>query len=288
MVIKMSDILANQERYKDFLREAEQDRLVHSLKSAQQAQEEDQQGVRSMRIGVKPGQLGLSIDELKHLWAEAEDAGFESVWTFDHLTGNLCYEAITLLAAMAVVTRRVRIGCLVLANGTRRLESLAAQLSTVDALSEGRLEVGLGLASEFAKADFDALGLRFPPWRERVQSYRITIECLIKLTSPSSPLGSRPIQQHLPLILGGRSQAVRELAMEKHLGWNLSTDSADEFRRLMSGQSDPQAQVFLRHVKSVPEVVSEFREAGATRLVFVLVPPVERGAIKKLAREAGL
>lgn len=156
MVIKPSDILANQERYNDFLREAEHDRLVRELKSAQE-------GSASLRIGVKPGQIGLSIAELKCLWAEAEDTGFESVWTFDHLTGNLCYEAVTLLAAMAAETRRVRIGCLVLANGTRRPETLAAQLATVDALSEGRLEVGLGLASDFAKADFDALGLRFPP-----------------------------------------------------------------------------------------------------------------------------
>jgi alkanesulfonate monooxygenase SsuD/methylene tetrahydromethanopterin reductase-like flavin-dependent oxidoreductase (luciferase family) len=39
-----------------------------------------------MRIGVKPGQLGLSIAELRRCWQEAEDAGFESVWTFDHLT----------------------------------------------------------------------------------------------------------------------------------------------------------------------------------------------------------
>lgn len=281
MVVKMSDILANRERYEDFLREAEYDRLVHALKSGQE-------GTTSMRIGVKPGQIGLSIKELKHLWAEAEDAGFESVWTFDHLTGNLCYEAVTLLAAMAAVTRRVRIGCLVFANGTRRPETLAAQLATIDAFSEGRLEVGLGLASQFAKTDFDTLGLTFPTWRERVESYRLTIECLIKLTSPNSPLGSKPAQMHLPLILGGRSQAVRQLAMEKHLSWNLSTDSADEFQRLMPGQSDPQAQVFLRHIKSVTEIVSQFREAGATRLVFVLVPPIERGSVQRLAREAGL
>lgn len=62
MIIKMSDILANQERYQDFLREAEQDRLVRLLKSAREAQE----GVRSTRISVKPGQLGLSIKGLKH------------------------------------------------------------------------------------------------------------------------------------------------------------------------------------------------------------------------------
>lgn len=116
----------------------------------------------------------------------------------------------------------------------------------------------------------------------------MTIERLIKLISPGSPLGSKPAQTHLPLILGGGSEEVRQLAMEKRLSWNLSTDSAEEFRRLMGGQSDPQVQVFLRHVKSVPEVVNQFREAGVMRLVFVLVSLIERGTIHKLAREAGL
>ena len=241
-----------------------------------------------MRIGVKPGQIGLSATELQRCWTEAEDAGFESVWTFDHLTGRLCHEAVALLAAMAMVTRRARIGCLVLAHGTRRVDTLAAQLATVDALSGGRLEVGLGVASGFARQDFAALGLPFAPWDERVRSYRGAVARLVELTSPGSPLGARPHQSPLPLILGGRSQAVRRLAAERGLSWNLSTDSAGEFRRLKDGQRDPQAQVFLRDVRSVPETVAEFREAGATRLVFVMVPPFDPGAIRRLAREAGL
>jgi hypothetical protein len=125
-------------------------------------------------------------------------------------------------------------------------------------------------------------------WRERVEAYRMTLECLLKLTSSKSLLGSKYIQLHLPLILGGRSEAVRQLAMDERLRWNLSTDSTEESRRVMGGQSDPQAQVFLWHVKSVPEVINQFRNVGATRLVFVLVPPIERGTIKKLAHEAGL
>jgi hypothetical protein len=67
-----------------------------------------------MRIGVKPGQLGPSIDDLRRCWAEAEEAGFESFWTFDHLTGSPCHEPVALLAARAVSTRRVRLGCPVL------------------------------------------------------------------------------------------------------------------------------------------------------------------------------
>ncbi|MCZ7567091.1 MAG: LLM class flavin-dependent oxidoreductase [Ardenticatenaceae bacterium] len=145
-----------------------------------------------MRVGVKPGQIGLSTQQLVCLWQEAEDAGFESVWTFDHLTGHWCYEAVTLLAAMAVVTRRVRSGCLVLAHGTRSVETLAAQVATIDALSGGRLEVGLGVGSVFAKQDFDALHLPFPAWSARLQAYQAAVDRLLALTAPTPHLERVP------------------------------------------------------------------------------------------------
>lgn len=241
-----------------------------------------------MRIGVKPGQIGLTVAELRRSWAEAETAGFESVWTFDHLTGPLIYEAVALLAAMAVETSRVRIGCLVLANGTRRVETLAAQLATIDALSGGRLEVGIGMSSGFARLDFDALGIPYGSRQQRFAGYTEAIERLLELTGPDSPLGARPVQSPLPLILGGSSREVRELAIAKRLAWNLSSASVDEFTRLRHGQPDPQAQVFMKDVASVPDTVARFREAGATRLVFVLEPPIAPGDITRLARDAGL
>lgn len=244
-----------------------------------------------MRIGIKPGQVGLSVQELRRSWREAEDAGFESLWTFDHLTrvdGGPSYEATALLAAMAEVTREVRIGCLVLANGTRRIETLAATLATIDALSNGRLEVGLGAASSFAKLDFEALGIEYAPWPDRIAAYRAALDRLTELTSPGSPLGSFPVQSPLPLILGGASRAIRDLAIERGLAWNSSSDSVEEFVRLKAGQPDPQAQIFVGRTPSIEDAVAAYREAGATRLVLVMTPPIEPGDITALARRAGL
>ena len=244
-----------------------------------------------MRIGVKPGQVGLSVDELRRSWREAEDAGFESVWTFDHLThvdGGPSYEATALLASMAEVTRHVRIGCLVLANGTRRIETLAATLATIDALSGGRLEVGLGAASSYAKLDFDALDIDYAPWPVRIAAYRSSVDRLTELIGPSSPLGARPVQSPLPLILGGASRAIRDLAIERGLAWNSSSDSVEDFRDLKAGQSDAQAQIFVRRTPSIGEAVSAYREAGATRLVLVMTAPIVPGDIIALGREAGL
>lgn len=244
-----------------------------------------------MRIGVKPGQLGLSISQLRRCWQEAEDAGFESVWTFDHLTragGQTMYEATALLAAMAEVTERVRIGCLAVANGTRRVETLAATLSTIDALSEGRLEVGLGAASGFARLDFEALDIPYASWPERLSRFAAAIDRLIELTGPGSALGARPVQSPLPFILGGASARIRELAISRQLSWNLSTDSVEQFARLKVGQPDPQAQIFVGRTASVPDAVEHFRVAGASRLVLVLEPPIDRGRIAELARTVGL
>jgi alkanesulfonate monooxygenase SsuD/methylene tetrahydromethanopterin reductase-like flavin-dependent oxidoreductase (luciferase family) len=241
-----------------------------------------------MRIGIKPGQIGLTTDELRRMWREAEDLGFESVWTFDHLTADLCYEAVTLLAAMAVLTSHVRIGCLVIANGTRQVESLAAQLGTVDALSDGRLEIGVGVSSQFARQDFDALNLPYGSWKQRFESFRRTVDRLQNLAGPDSPLGSRPVQSPVPIILGGKSQAVRDLAIERDLAWNHSGGEPDEFYNLRANQPDPQAQVFLRDVTSVERAVGEFQQAGASRLVFVMTPPYDPATLREVAREAGL
>jgi alkanesulfonate monooxygenase SsuD/methylene tetrahydromethanopterin reductase-like flavin-dependent oxidoreductase (luciferase family)/ribonuclease HI len=244
-----------------------------------------------MRIGVKPGQLGLSIDELRRCWREAEDAGFESLWVFDHLThvgGERVYEATALLAGMAETTSRLRIGCLVFSTGTRKIETLAATLATIDALAGGRLEVGLGAASEFAHTDFDALGIPFGRLPDRISEFQSALDRLTELTSSGSPLGARPVQSPLPVILGGSSARIRNLAIERGLAWNLSTDSVKEFNGLKVGQPDPQAQIFVKRTSSVPDAVEEFRLAGATRLVLVLEPPIERGQIAALARSAGL
>src|SRR5438094_10505077 len=101
-----------------------------------------------MRIGVKPGQWGWTFDELTTSWRAAEEAGFDIISSFDHVSaapaGLAAWNAPSLLVAMAGVTERVALAVDVINVSLRHPFLLAGQLAVAQAASRGRVEVGLG------------------------------------------------------------------------------------------------------------------------------------------------
>lgn len=140
-----------------------------------------------MRIDIEISQHHLEWDELIARVRLVEDAGFEGVWVFDHfkpLYANPkgpCFEGWTLLAAIAALTSRIRIGTLVTGVTYRHPSILATEAVTVDHISNGRLEFAIGAA--WFDGEHDELGVEFPPTRRRIERLEDAINIYKLLTT---------------------------------------------------------------------------------------------------------
>ena len=199
-----------------------------------------------MKVGLKLAPQHVSIEDLHHVWQVADDAGFDHLWDFDHfnpivdsLDGPI-YEGWTLLAAMAERTRRVRLGCMVTGNTYRHPAVLAKMAVTVDHLSGGRLEFGIGAG--WAEVEHRMLGLEFYTTGQRIRRLREAVQvCKALWTQPQASFEGRyyrlqeavaepkPVQKpHPPVWIGGGGEqlTLRVVAEEADV-WNYTGPPAE-------------------------------------------------------------
>ena len=199
-----------------------------------------------MRYGLKLSQ-NATIDQFRAVWQVADDAGFDHCWCMDHFAtlgprdDGPIFEAWTLLAGMAVATSRIRIGCMVTGNTYRHPAVLAKAAVTVDHLSGGRLEFGLGAG--WAENEHTMLGLPFGTKSDRADWLEEACEVIRSLWTRerTSFVGKhyqlagaiaepKPVQQpHPPIWIGGsgRQRTLRITARYADV-WNAAWGSPDE------------------------------------------------------------
>jgi probable F420-dependent oxidoreductase len=205
-----------------------------------------------MRFGLSLPHYGFSLPAGEPItfdamagWAtRAEELGFDSVWVSDHLFYSFArygvehkpidaIEPLTAIAGLAAITERIRLGTLVLCAPFRHPSILAKMATTIDAISGGRLDLGVGAG--WLEQEFDAFGYRFGSVGERFGSLEQTLIVLDALMADESatvdagdvrlreaPLLPRPSQRpRVPLWVGGKGgPRLLRLAARYADGWN--------------------------------------------------------------------
>ncbi|MFI6206034.1 LLM class F420-dependent oxidoreductase [Streptomyces sp. NPDC051041] len=237
---------------------------------------------RPFRFGVN-----LTVPAPAREWRakcrRAEELGYDVILVPDHLGMVAPFPA---LVAAAEATERPRLGTFVLNAGFWNPALLAREVATTDALTGGRLELGLGTG--YVPAEHGTAGLPFGSPRERVDRLRHTVEKLNRLLA-SAEHRPRPAQRpRVPLLIGGNGDRMLRLAAEHadiaaftgarsvpgSASGQLTPVTAEEldermarYRRLAAGRAEPAELNLLLQIV----VVTEDREA-AVRPFLELVP----------------
>jgi F420-dependent oxidoreductase-like protein len=171
---------------------------------------------------------------------QADRLGFESIWLFDHFhtvprpTDEITFESFTSLAALAAITERVRLGHIVICTAFRNPALTAKMISTMDTISGGRMELGIGAG--WKKDEWDAYGYGFPETPERLARLGDDLGVLTAMLAGDKHQHAtfagtyshvrsarnipKPIQRpRVPIMVGGNGPNVT---------WRLAAKHADE------------------------------------------------------------
>jgi alkanesulfonate monooxygenase SsuD/methylene tetrahydromethanopterin reductase-like flavin-dependent oxidoreductase (luciferase family) len=236
----------------------------------------------AMWFGLFLPQLRMSFDTIVERALAAETAGFDSVWLMDHLaapgaTDQDTFEGWTLAAALAARTTTVRIGHLVTCDPFRHPAVLAKMAATVDVVSGGRLELGLGWGSVEDELRRFGIGAGGPA--RRAARLRETLEILELMFAgaPFDYVGDQvrlngaigrpvPTQAHIPVHLGGAGPKLTMPLVREHADWwncpSYAVERLAELRPLAG-----RARVSVQHPVGlvVDETTRESVEAQARR-----------------------
>jgi F420-dependent oxidoreductase-like protein len=230
----------------------------------------------SLRYGLKLSQ-NATIEQYRAVWRIADEAGFDHCWCMDHFAtlgsrdDGPIFEAWALLAAMAAATSRTRVGCAVTGNTYRHPAVLAKAAVTVDHLSGGRLEFGIGAG--WAENEHTMLGLPFGTAGDRADRLEEACQVIRSLWTQArasfagqhyqltgAVAEPKPVQQpHPPIWIGGagRRRTLRTAAQHASV-WNAPGGSPEEVAEL-SGVLD-------RHCAEIGRDPGEIRRSVQVRM----------------------
>src|SRR5579871_1405920 len=192
-----------------------------------------------LSFGIKTAQSRTTYEDMLRVWREADSiSSIEHAWMFDHFMplrpdfGDPCLEGWMLLAAFAAITKRLRLGLTVTSNTFRHPAVLAKMAATIDVVSGGRLDFGIG-AGIYA-AEHAAYGFPFYTHSERLDRLEESCELIRRMWTEPAPSFAgqyyqiqdaycepRPVQRpHPPFMIGGVGEHLLRIAARYAAIWN--------------------------------------------------------------------
>jgi alkanesulfonate monooxygenase SsuD/methylene tetrahydromethanopterin reductase-like flavin-dependent oxidoreductase (luciferase family) len=277
-------------------------------------------------FGIMTAPQQVDYEDLLRVWREADAIPrIEHAWLFDHLMpiggdpGGPAYEGWTLLSALAAQTRRLRLGVMVTSNRFRPPALLAKIATTVDIVSGGRLDLGIGVGSRPghppARREYAAHGLPFHDTAHAVGSLAESCTVIRRLWTETEPFdfhgeyvrltgafgNPKPVQRpHPPILIGGRSSATLRVAAEHADLWNIPGGDIDDIvrrsalldRHCAEIGRDPATITRSVHLPvdyerpgPTRELIAEAVGAGFRHIVLGLPSPYPAGVARRVADE---
>ena len=199
-------------------------------------------------IGMHAGPQNTSYEELSRLWKTADSRGFGWVSIWDHFYDDpsphrmgTVFEAVATLGALASETSNVRIGALAMCVGYRHPAVLANAAATIDHISGGRFELGLGAG--WLEDEYRDYGIPFPPIGIRMDMLEEALHIVRGMLSSDKTTyrgwhfsvtdaicEPKPVRGHLPVwVCGGGERRTLHMAARHGDGWNVPYISPQEY-----------------------------------------------------------
>ena len=274
----------------------------------------------TLRFGIKTAPQNTNYADIVRVWREADALPvFEHAWLFDHFApifsdvDGPCYEGFTLLAALAAQTSRIRVGLMVAGNTYRHPAVLAHMGATIDVISNGRFDMGLGAG--WNEYEHSSMGLPLYAPGERIRRLGEACEIIKRLyTQHLTDFAGRyyqlkearcepkPVQKPYPpfVIGGGGEQLTLRIAAQYADVWNFAGGPVDTFKHKVAvlhehcaaiGR-DPaaialsvQIPVNYDNLAETVHTLQGYVDAGATHLILNLRYPYPAGIVARLAEE---
>ena len=273
-----------------------------------------------MKVGICLVPFGVTYSECREAAIAVEASGFESVWTWDHLLSfndddEPVLECWTLLAAMAEATQRVKLGSFVANVLNRAPDVLAKTVATVQQISGGRIELGIGAgARPKEQVGFNRV---FPSGRERVERVGEAVELMRRMWSgerinykgkyyTAAGVISTPVPEPVPpVMVAGLGPMSARNAVRVGDGWNCEAprgwrdEEAPKFYRLKPivleelsrlGRPRDQFEISISdrlddEVMADPEgYVGRMEEEDVDRVVLDIYPPFDLEGVGRVGR----